>query len=105
MLTFANAEYRAFWLQIKPKVGDISMVKSCLDPDQYRGYFHVPDEATVTYTETWMCRGRTDRRPICKSPKEMAAELAEEAAAKAAENAQAPQSASNLSPERAPASQ
>jgi len=74
IVSLAHAEYRAFWLEIKPLSGDPQRVKSTLDPDQYPGYFPVPQGAQVKYTETWMCKGRTNGQEICKSPLEIKAE-------------------------------
>lgn len=77
-LSLCYAEYRAFWLEIKPKDSDPLQIKSNLDPDAYRVYYPQPPGTLIKYTETWMCRGRTNAVPICKSPKEIAAELAEQ---------------------------
>lgn len=42
---------------------------STLDPDQYRGYYTVKDDEVITYTETWMCPGRTGHfKDICPAP-------------------------------------
>ncbi len=70
------AEYRVFKLKIT-KMGaapgedqDFRLVESTLDPQQYRFYYPVSAEEKVTYTETWMCRGRTsDFQPHCPNPK------------------------------------
>ena len=67
----ARAEYRAFLLRISEKSGDFKIIKSTLDPLQYKTYFTVPDDAIVTYDDTWMCYGRTEGQPICPSPKEL----------------------------------
>lgn len=94
--TQADAEYRAFLLQIQsaptpaqapttsPATEPALTVKSSLDPEQYRYYYHVPPGAKISYTETWMCPSRNLAQsqykrtvgfdPVCKSPKELAAE-------------------------------
>lgn len=44
-------------------------VVSNLDPRQYRDLFPVKDDERVTYSDTWMCRGRTHGfKPICPRP-------------------------------------
>jgi len=93
LVSLARAEYRAFWLEIKPANGEVQKIKSSLDPDQYPGYFPIPAGAQIKYTETWMCRGRTNGVSICKSPSEI---KAEQDADKDANSGQ--------SPERKPAS-
>lgn len=66
-----QAEYRAFQLQIKSKTGEVKRTfASTLDPEQYKGYFPVQNDENVTYTDTWMCRGRTGSfQKICNNPK------------------------------------
>lgn len=89
---WAFAEYRAFLLQIKtPGVEQATSFKSSLDPEQYRYYYNVGPGVKISYAETWMCppRGIPESQyrrtiaydPICKSPKELAAEKAAAAAA------------------------
>jgi hypothetical protein len=74
----AGAEYRVFLLKISktPKApqapAEFRVVESTLDPDQYRGYFPVAADETVTYTDTWRCFGRTDHRPLCPNPRQPA---------------------------------
>jgi hypothetical protein len=69
------AEYRVFLLKIQmPGQDGGKLIQSTLDPEQYRGYYPLPDGATVTYVQTWRCWGRTGLRPLCKNPKEMASE-------------------------------
>ncbi len=76
----AWAEYRSFLLQIKSSDGKESkIVKSTLDPDQYRGYFPTAPTDQITYLETWKCKGNTANLPMCKSPREIAADVAEAA--------------------------
>ena len=85
----AFAEYRAFRLKISKKpptvetaagalgetaapavdAGASREVISNLDPDQYRGYYPVKDDEVITYTETWMCPGRTSHfKETCPAP-------------------------------------
>ncbi|PIS09840.1 MAG: hypothetical protein COT73_12600 [Bdellovibrio sp. CG10_big_fil_rev_8_21_14_0_10_47_8] len=68
--TSVQAEYRVFNLQITSADGtQIHTVQSTLDPDQYRGYYVVPEGSSIIYTQTWMCRGRTDHfRKLCDNP-------------------------------------
>ncbi len=67
-----QAEYRAFWIEIaSPDGSQKKMVKSNLDPLQYVGYHTIPEGHSVLYTETWMCKGRTNGQTICPSPKEL----------------------------------
>lgn len=73
---FAEAEYRVFVLRIAKKSvdptvpADFRLVESTLDPDQYRGYYHVAPDEEITYIETWRCYGRTDDfKPLCPNPK------------------------------------
>ncbi len=77
----AQAEYRSFLLQIKSADGkDTQVLKTSLDPDQYRGYFQTKAGDHITYLETWKCKGNTANRPICQSPREIAAQEKEAAA-------------------------
>lgn len=68
----AHAEYRAFLLEVKnPDGAVVKTFKSSLDPDQYRGFYPLQDGESITYIDTWMCRGRTENfQPICASPRE-----------------------------------
>ena len=76
----ARAEYRSFLLQIKSADGkETQVVKSTLDPDQYRGYHPTAKTDQIIYLETWKCKGNTANLPICKSPREIAADVAEAA--------------------------
>jgi hypothetical protein len=68
----AQAEYRAFLLRIAKKASpqDYRLVKSTLDPLQYRTYNAVSDDEIVTYDDTWKCEGRTgDFKALCPSPR------------------------------------
>ena len=74
----AQAEYRVFVLKISkratdpkaPPSQDFRLVTSTLDPDQYRGYYPVALDEVVTYTDTWICEGRTDGfKDFCPNPK------------------------------------
>ena len=77
----AQAEFRMFLLEVRSADGKLlRQVASNLDPDQYPGYYPLQFGETVSYTETWMCRGRTGEGPNCKSPRQLAAEAAAAAA-------------------------
>ncbi len=74
----AQAEYRMFLLDIRAADGTlIRQELSTLDPDQYPGYHPLKQGEFVTYSDTWMCRGRTSHLPPCKSPRQIAAEAQE----------------------------
>ena len=63
----ARSEYRAFQLAIvDAETGAERMVVSTLDDLQYRQYNFVKPTETVYYVTSWMCRGRTDHRPVCE---------------------------------------
>lgn len=67
----AYGEYRAFELVISNKVtGAERIVLSALDPDQYRGYHALDPNETITYRDTWMCKGNTANKEqqICPKP-------------------------------------
>lgn len=67
----AQAEYRAFELVITNKVtGGERIVLSALDPDQYRGYHALDPNETISYRDTWMCKGNTANKEqqICPKP-------------------------------------
>ena len=87
----AQAEYRVFVLKITKTSKDPSVpassrtLESTLDPDQYRGYYTVEADETVSYTDTWRCRGRTNDLPLCPNPRNPA-------------STQGPDSASNSTP-------
>lgn len=78
------AEYRLFLLEIGPPTktnpdqspadekpnNQLRYVTSTLDPLQYKYYYPVQTGEIVTYTQTWMCRGRTGNgTPYCPNPK------------------------------------
>ncbi len=66
----ASAEYRAFELVIaNSTTGQERVVISNLDPRQYRKYYPVKLDESVTYRDTWMCRGNTSHfKPTCPKP-------------------------------------
>ena len=68
----AFAEYRAFELVIvNSTTGEDRVQLSNLDPLQYRRYYPVKPDESVTYRQTWMCRGNTSHfKRICPNPKE-----------------------------------
>ncbi len=99
-----KAEYRAFLLRISEGENEGVEVKSTLDPDQYRGYNQVSPTARISYSETWLCKGRTAQMPICPSPSELEDAADDEADAKT-EEALATGLKDEKSPERKPANQ
>jgi hypothetical protein len=72
LFNLSHAEYRAFELVITdPTTGQERVVKSNLDPLQYRHYYPIKAEEQITYRATWMCRGNTSGgKPICPNPKD-----------------------------------
>lgn len=69
----ARAEYRAFELVIQNSVtGQERIVLSSLDPDQYRGYHPLDPNETISYRDTWMCRGNTAEKRTCPKPEKTA---------------------------------
>ena len=71
------AEIRMFLLRIAKKGNpqDYRLVKSSLDPLQYKYFYTVMPDEIVTYDDTWRCTGRTgDFQPACPSPRELASE-------------------------------
>lgn len=67
--SIAQAEYRVFELVIlNQSTGQERVEISTLDPKQYRTYYPVKLDETVTYRATWRCRGNTSRRPVCSKP-------------------------------------
>lgn len=74
-----HAEYRVFMLRIeKPPTEpgqppEVVTFPSNLDPEQYIGYYPVGPKDRITYIDTWRCRGRTDNKDYCPSPRAPAA--------------------------------
>ena len=104
-----KGEYRAFLLEIKsPDTETPRLVRSSLDHLQYHYYYPVRANESVRYIETWRCPGRTSGlAPVCKSPKEIAAEKTEAPGADSAPlqtPEQTPAQAPTKGPERSPAS-
>lgn len=64
-----HAEYRVFKLQLtNTKTKQVRQIQSTLDPDQYKSLYEPKDE-TITYVQTWRCKGSTDHfAPHCQSP-------------------------------------
>ena len=61
-----------FLIEIKSADGtEIRQVLSNLDPDQYPGYYPLKSGETLSYKDTWMCRGRTNGTPPCPNPKDL----------------------------------
>ena len=73
---WSQAEYRVFLLKIEKISSDpqatpvYRLVESTLDPLQYVGYHPVAADESVTYLETWRCKGNTSGfKPLCPNPK------------------------------------
>ncbi|MFZ3231572.1 MAG: hypothetical protein WA160_15295 [Pseudobdellovibrio sp.] len=67
---FATAEYRVFKLQITTvATKQIRQFQSTLDPIQYANIYPLNKGETITYVQTWRCRGSTDHfKPHCVAP-------------------------------------
>jgi hypothetical protein len=66
----AQAEYRVFALKIESPDGqDVRQIQSNLDPEQYVRYYPLKPNYRISYSETWMCKGRTDHKEFCANPK------------------------------------
>ncbi|WP_413584768.1 hypothetical protein [Bdellovibrio sp. HCB274] len=83
----SQAEYRVFVLKISKSPSasaeatagqaaaaeeeqGFRLVESTLDPEQYRAFYPVAADETVTYIDTWRCYGRTGgMQPHCPNPK------------------------------------
>jgi len=65
------AEYRVFLLKVTAADGTpVRELASTLDPDQYRGYYHLPAGQKLSYQQTWRCKGQTGGfTPLCPNPK------------------------------------
>lgn len=72
----AHAEYRVFALKVSsPDQQDVRQINSTLDPIQYPVYYHIKPGYQVTYTDTWMCKGRTGHfKALCPNPRAPASE-------------------------------
>lgn len=71
LLSFnATAEYRVFTLMItNTKTGENRQFDSTLDPEQYQTFFTLKSDETISYTQTWRCKGRTsDFKSHCVQP-------------------------------------
>lgn len=64
------AEYRAYRLKItNSATGQERIVTSTMDHIQYPDYFPVQAFETISYIESWMCRGNTSNyKLICAPP-------------------------------------
>ncbi len=68
----SHAEYRVFLLKIGKQGSEqgFRLVESTLDPEQYRSFYPVALDESISYIATWRCYGRTDgMRPHCPNPK------------------------------------
>lgn len=69
----ALAEYRVFQLQLRNPANEVTKeFQSTLDPLQYPTYHPVPQGFFLTYSDTWMCKGRTNEKELCPNPKTLA---------------------------------
>lgn len=68
--TEAKAEYRAFVLHLfNSQTNLVRLIETTLDPDQYKTLYPISPNESLTYVETWRCKGRTDFfKPICAKP-------------------------------------
>lgn len=68
--SFSWAEYRVFKLQItNSKTKQIKQFQSTLDPIQYTNLYPLAQFESITYVQTWRCKGRTDLfKPHCEPP-------------------------------------
>lgn len=65
----ALAEYRVFDLRIYTESSSRSMA-STLDPLQYKEYYPLQSNEKIEYTDTWMCKGRTNNyQDLCPNPR------------------------------------
>ena len=66
----AFAEYRVFVLKItNTKTLEVKTVNSTLDPEQYKSFYLMTPDETITYVNTWRCRGATrDYKALCEGP-------------------------------------
>ncbi|MCE3009362.1 MAG: hypothetical protein LW875_01960 [Proteobacteria bacterium] len=67
----SSAEYRVFQLEVShpDRPEEKKVILSNLDPEQYVGYYNLLPGETIVYTDTWMCRGRTNGKEFCPNPK------------------------------------
>ena len=65
-----KAEYRAFILHLfNSEKNLVRLIETTLDPDQYKTIYPLSPHESLTYVETWRCKGRTDFfKPICAKP-------------------------------------
>lgn len=70
---FAFAEYRVFVLKItNTKTSEVKTINSTLDPEQYKSFYLIKPEESITYVNTWRCRGATrDYKALCEGPAQL----------------------------------
>jgi len=68
--SIAQAEYRVFMLLLSnQKTSTARQIQTTLDPEQYKTLYPLNEGETLSYVDTWMCKGRTDDfRPHCDKP-------------------------------------
>ncbi len=66
----AVAEYRVFKLQfMNSKTNVTRQIQSTLDPEQYQSVYPVGTDESLTYVQTWRCKGNTNHyQSHCQSP-------------------------------------
>jgi hypothetical protein len=66
----ANAEYRVFTLLVSNlKNQEARQIETTLDPEQYATIYPLNKDEYISYVDTWMCKGRTDKlRAHCDKP-------------------------------------
>ena len=69
-LQLANAEYRVFKLQFtNSKTSQVRQIQSTLDPEQFQYLYPTNPAETLTYVQTWRCKGNTNNyQAHCQSP-------------------------------------
>ena len=67
---FSFAEYRVFKLEFtNTKTNQTRQIQSTLDPEQFKSIYPLKADETVTYVQTWRCKGNTSQyQPHCQSP-------------------------------------
>ena len=69
-IQLANAEYRVFKLQFtNSKTNQVRQIQSTLDPEQFENVYPPNPNETLTYVQTWRCKGNTNHyQAHCQSP-------------------------------------
>lgn len=52
-----------------PKMATARQIQTTLDPEQFKTIYPLNEGESLSYVDTWMCKGRTDDfRPHCDKP-------------------------------------